>query len=78
MIAAGKLTQLNNRDTPMSHPVTRAELAQMHRTAAALVITDPVYLPIFERIEREIAIMDAQDDAISRARAILACHKAAA
>ena len=43
----------------------------MHRMAAALVVADPVYLPVFERFE-------TTGDAISRARAIAARHKAAA
>ncbi|MCB5409167.1 hypothetical protein [Pseudogemmobacter faecipullorum] len=46
--------------------------------AAALVVADPVYLPVFERIEHELAAYEAKDDAISRARAIAARHKAAA
>lgn len=54
----------------MSSPVTLAELQAMHRKAAALVVADPVYLPIFERIEHELATFEAKDDAISRARAI--------
>ncbi|MGI3212739.1 hypothetical protein ACROSR_16685, partial [Roseovarius tibetensis] len=35
-----------------------------------------VYLPIFERIEREIAALEVKGDAISRARAVAARHKA--
>ncbi|WP_444443330.1 hypothetical protein [Rhodobacter capsulatus] len=50
----------------------------MHRMAAALVVADPVYLPLFERIELELAAHQAKDDAISRARAIAACHRAVA
>lgn len=62
----------------MSEPVTLSDLQKMHRMAAALVITDPVYLPIFERIEHELAVFEARGDAISRARAIAARHKAVA
>ena len=54
-----------------------SDLQRMHRMAAALVVADPVYLPIFERIEHELAAFEAQGDAISRARAIAARHKAA-
>lgn len=43
-----------------------------HRKVAALVLIDPVYLPIFERIEREIDMLNAESDVISRARAIAA------
>jgi hypothetical protein len=62
----------------MSAPVTLSELQSMHRMAAAMVIADPVYLPIFERIEHELATFEAQGDAINRARAIAARYKAAA
>lgn len=55
-----------------------ADLQEMHRIVAELVIADPVYIPIFERIEREIAAMEKRDDAISRARAIVANQRASA
>lgn len=45
---------------------------------AALVIKDPVYVPVFERIEREIALFEKRDDAVSRARAIAERYKAVA
>ena len=47
----------------------------MHRKVALLVLCDPVYSPIFERIEREIAALEAEGDVISRARAVAALHK---
>ncbi|MCA1777597.1 MAG: hypothetical protein LC676_18895 [Loktanella sp.] len=53
-------------------------LQSAYRKVAALVLQDPVYLPIFERIEREIAAMEAKGDVISRARAVAARHKAVA
>lgn len=53
-------------------------LQRMHKLAADLVLADPVYVPIFERIEREIAALEGQGDAIDRARAIAARHKAVA
>lgn len=62
----------------MSAPVTLSDLHKMHRMAAALVVADPVYLPVFERIEHELAAYEAKDDAVSRARAIAARHRAAA
>lgn len=62
----------------MPAPITLAELQKMHRMAAALVVTDPVYLPLFERVEHELAIFEAGDDAISRARAIAARQRAVA
>ena len=60
----------------MSEPVILSDLQKMHRMAAVLVIADPVYLPIFERLENELAVFEAKDDAISRARAIAALHRA--
>lgn len=66
------------KHTRVSRPVTLEDLQAMHRMAAALVIADPVYAPLFERIERELAAHDSQQDAITRARAILAGQKASA
>ena len=43
-----------------------------------LVVADPVYLPIFQRIEDELATYQTSQDAISRARAIAASQKAIA
>ncbi|QBX34261.1 hypothetical protein E4191_05680 [Paracoccus liaowanqingii] len=62
----------------MTLPVTFETLQKMHRVAAALVVDDPIYLPIFERIEKELARMDDKKTTLERARAILASHKAAA
>lgn len=48
-------------------------LRRAREVVAALVIEDAVYLPIFERLEREVAIEEARtsaDDALTRARAI--------
>ena len=50
-------------------------LQSAHRKLAVLVCHDPAYLPIFERIEKEIAILNASGDVISRARAVAALHK---
>ena len=62
----------------MSSPVTLSDLQEMHRKAAVLVLADPVYLPIFERIEHELAAYEAQGDAIARARAVAARYRAVA
>lgn len=43
---------------------------------ATLVLHDEVYLPVFERIECEIAVLQQKDDVIARARAVAALHKA--
>lgn len=61
----------------MSSDVTLNELNHMHRMIAELVLADPVYLPIFERIEHELATWRSRDDAIERARALLVGYKAA-
>lgn len=63
------------KQQPSPRPVTLADLHDMHQKAAKLVLADPVYLPIFERIERELAALTTQQDAISRARAIAAGQK---
>lgn len=42
--------------------------------AAAYVVDrhGPVYVPIFERLERELAALQANDGAVARARALIA------
>lgn len=44
---------------------------------ASLVVDNSIYLPIFERIEFELAALDAQSSAVSRARVIAARHQMA-
>ena len=56
--------------------VDLAKLKAAYGKVAALVIEDPAYLPIFERIEREIALFEKQDDVIRRAEAIAQRYKA--
>jgi hypothetical protein len=54
-------------------PVTRARIEQALRFMANIV-TAPngeVYLPIFERLERELAAVDAKSDALQRARTMV-------
>lgn len=53
-------------------------LRSAYRKVAALVLQDSVYLPFFERIEREIAALEAEGDMISRALAVAARHKTVA
>jgi len=53
-------------------------LQSAYLKAAALVEVDPVYIPIFERFAHEIAVFETDQDAISRARAIVARYKDAA
>ena len=38
---------------------------------AQLVIEDPTFIPVFERLERELAEIQSQSDAIERARSLL-------
>ena len=45
---------------------------------AHLILHDPVYLPIFLRLEPEIAAAEIEGDVIYRARAIAARQKAIA
>ena len=40
-------------------------------TMAQLVIEDPTFIPVFERLERELAEIQSQNDAIERARSLL-------
>ena len=53
-----------------------ARLVAARDKVAYLVVQDEIYLPIFERLEREIAIAEATRDSLSRARAIVARQKA--
>lgn len=62
----------------MPSPVSLSDLHHMHRMAAALVVADPVYLPLFERVESELAAFEAKGDAISRARTVAARQRVAA
>ena len=58
----------------MSSDLTSLQSAYLK--VATLVLHDEVYLPIFERLEREIATLQERDDVIARARAVAALHKA--
>lgn len=62
----------------MPPPVTLEELQKMHIMVAAMVCEDAVYLPVFQRIEQEIVQLRKQTNAIDRARAVVALHRAAA
>lgn len=54
------------------------KLKAAYRKTAILVTEDPAYLPIFERIEHEIALFENQDDMVERAKAIAKRYKAVA
>ena len=53
-------------------------LQDAQRKVAQLVHLDPVYLPIFERLEAEIQAADTTGDPIERARRLVALHRAKA
>ena len=38
---------------------------------AQLVVDDPTFIPVFERLGRELANIPSQNDAVDRARALL-------
>ena len=52
------------------------KLRLAHRTAAELILLNPFYAPIFERIERELRAAEQQDDVTLRARAALESYNA--
>lgn len=41
------------------------------QTVALLVVDDPAFLPVFERLERELAALQSQSAAIERAKRYL-------
>ena len=56
-----------------SAPVTLARLEQsLAAISYAILLDGPVYAPIMERLEREIAAWHAKDDIVSRAQQHLA------
>ncbi len=50
-------------------------LRAAQQSLALLVLIDPVYLPIFERIEAELRSADSSANAIERARAVAARYR---
>lgn len=58
----------------MHHPRSlRPDIRRLERalrTVAVLVAEDPVYLPIFARLEEELCTARDEADAIARARAL--------
>lgn len=49
------------------------QLRRLRQVAAKLVVSNPVYAPIFERVETEIAELEAiaANDVVARARAVV-------
>lgn len=58
----------------MSDHLKRLKEAQ-HKVAQ-LVMTDRVYLPIFERLESEIIALEGSNDLVDRARALVQLQRA--
>jgi hypothetical protein len=63
---------VNNPEKTSNEPVTleRLELA-LATISYAILLDGPVYAPVLERLEREIAAMRANEDVVSRARQYL-------
>ena len=59
-------------------PTQLKRLQDAYRKVAELVLMDPVYLPIFERLEKELLAAEAAGDAIARARAVAQLQRAKA
>ena len=63
---------MTKRKHQHDEPVTLEQLLQEQAAVAYCMAMDgPVYAPVLERYEREIAVLRARDDAVSRARRIL-------
>ena len=65
----------------MPNSVTSTDLKRLRAArikVARLVIADRAYAPIFARLDREIKMLEAEDDLLARASAIAADQSAAA
>jgi hypothetical protein len=58
--------------------ITLIRLQAAYAKVAALVVANPVFIPIFERLNAEIATFEMQDDIVARARAVVSRQKAIA
>ena len=64
-------------DTPKQNAqITTDRLNNALSVVAKLVMEDEIYLPIFERLEAEIAAIRLRDNAFLRAKAIANGHTA--
>lgn len=59
-------------------PINLTRLKDARLKVAELLLADPIYLPVFIRLEQEIAALEASNDAVARARDIVQLHKATA
>ncbi|RMC33713.1 hypothetical protein [Paracoccus alkanivorans] len=55
--------------------VTLDRLQKAYHKAAKMVDTDPDYLPVFTRLEEELAIFDNRNAVIARAKSIARAQK---
>jgi hypothetical protein len=67
---------VTTRDRKTNEEVTLARLERALATVAYAILLDgPIYAPILERLEREIAAWHAREDVVSRARQYLTQFK---
>jgi hypothetical protein len=60
-----------------NQPITVERLeAALAIVARGVVLDGPIYAPLFDRLEREIAALRAADDVVSRARRYLSARDA--
>lgn len=74
-IPLGRRSSAKPVPRPVASPRAHGELDRLRRaldTVAQLVLDDPVYAPLFVRLEKEIAIEEARlsNDVLERARAV--------
>ncbi|MEP1768284.1 MAG: hypothetical protein ABJJ53_16800 [Sulfitobacter sp.] len=56
---------------PPAADVLEARIVKALGTVALLVVDDPIFIPVFERLERELADIKSRNDAIERVRQFL-------
>jgi hypothetical protein len=67
------------REQHHEKPLTLERLLRARAAIAyAMTLDGPVYAPVFERLEREIAVLRAADDVMARARRCLEDYAASA
>lgn len=70
---------VNSRRKTRDEPVTLERLERaLAAISYAILLDGPVYAPVLDRLEREIAALRARDDVVSRARQHLERFQAAA
>jgi hypothetical protein len=60
-----------NMSSPPEPSALEDRLRRALQTVAQLVVGDPAFLPVFERLERELAKLQSQSAAIERAKRYL-------